>query len=260
MLFPEPVLTACIGNALKFTQSGFIHVSLTMKKGISGLEPNESQVTLTVKDSGKGMTSDFVANKLFVAFSQEDKNTLGIGLGVHIVRMMIESLGGRLEVRSRKDEGTEFTVKLNLAAAEKPDHHDLPRLQSDDAQRLAGKTIAIIDPSPSTLKEIPFLEDEPEPRRADHAEAVRDSLRHILDEWLDMRVVETEAWPATNLDFVIYTEASFSRVEEVIESGWRLQDTPIVTFIAMDTLEAFVLRQDARMNADNLVTCTIVQP
>ncbi|KGO70604.1 CheY-like superfamily [Penicillium italicum] len=115
------ILTNIFGNALKFTQRGYIHISMKAsptKFGPSG-EAIASAVTVTVKDTGSGIDPDFLKNGLFTAFSQEDSMTTGNGLGLSITRRIILSLGGDLQVNSEKNVGTEVvaTVTLNHASA-----------------------------------------------------------------------------------------------------------------------------------------------
>jgi hypothetical protein len=59
------------GNALKYTETGYISVSLRVNEGSIAAGVPET-VTLTITDSGQGMSADFLANKAFQAFSQEN--------------------------------------------------------------------------------------------------------------------------------------------------------------------------------------------
>lgn len=73
-------------------------------------------LSLRTADTGIGMSEEFVKNELFEPFTQEraDARTRyqGTGLGMSIVRELTERMGGTIEVESRVDEGTAFTVKL----------------------------------------------------------------------------------------------------------------------------------------------------
>jgi signal transduction histidine kinase len=59
------------GNALKYTETGYISVSLRVNEGSIAAGVPET-VALTITDSGQGMSADFLANKAFQAFSQEN--------------------------------------------------------------------------------------------------------------------------------------------------------------------------------------------
>ena len=70
----------------------------------------EGHAIITVKDSGKGMTPEFIKERLFHAFATTKQK--GIGLGLYSCRDIIEQHGGTIEVESRQDVGTEFRIVL----------------------------------------------------------------------------------------------------------------------------------------------------
>lgn len=103
-----------LGNALKYTESGHIKVSL-----LQGTDaPGAVGFMLRVEDSGKGMSADYQRTKLFAPFSQEDPFSSGTGLGLSIVKQIIESLMGDIEVKSASHTGTTITVSLKLPAGQ----------------------------------------------------------------------------------------------------------------------------------------------
>jgi putative PEP-CTERM system histidine kinase len=71
---------------------------------------------VSVTDSGKGMTEEFMRERLFHPFATTKKK--GIGLGLYSCRDIIEQHGGRIDVASRVNVGTEFKVILPLKADE----------------------------------------------------------------------------------------------------------------------------------------------
>ncbi|KAJ5673657.1 hypothetical protein N7507_002784 [Penicillium longicatenatum] len=110
------ILTNFFGNALKFTDEGFIYVSLKaipVKFNAIG-QPTQSKVTLCIKDTGCGMEEEFLRNELFTAFSKEDKLSPGNGLGINIVNRIVSSLGGEIEISSQKGVGTEVVTTVIL--------------------------------------------------------------------------------------------------------------------------------------------------
>ena len=76
-----------------------------------------------IKDTGIGMSREFVENELFEPFTQEkaDARTQykGTGLGMSIVKGLIDKLDGTIEVKSVPEEGSEFTFRLPFKLAEK---------------------------------------------------------------------------------------------------------------------------------------------
>ncbi|KAI9374448.1 hypothetical protein BJX61DRAFT_302371 [Aspergillus egyptiacus] len=121
------VLMNLFGNALKYTRSGYISISLKsapppplsklakLTRGDSDAVRDETaSVTLTVKDTGKGIDKEYLQSNVFKPFSQEDPLCPGSGLGLSIVHQTVVSLGGKLDITSTKGVGTEVTVKVDL--------------------------------------------------------------------------------------------------------------------------------------------------
>ncbi|KAK3386254.1 putative histidine kinase group protein [Sordaria brevicollis] len=73
-------------------------------------EQKRSNVILTVSDTGKGITPRFLREKAFSPFQKEDSLTPGPGLGLSIVKQIVDALGGRVIVDSRPGEGTTVRV------------------------------------------------------------------------------------------------------------------------------------------------------
>ncbi|KAH7073526.1 hypothetical protein BKA63DRAFT_415498 [Paraphoma chrysanthemicola] len=85
-----------LGNALKYTDSGFIAVTLQQ----ATVSKHAVDLALSIEDSGRGMSADYQRTKLFSPFSQEDPFSSGTGLGLSIVKQIVESLKGEIEVKS----------------------------------------------------------------------------------------------------------------------------------------------------------------
>lgn len=94
-----------LGNAIKFShQNGTIQVTLT--------QTNE-EVLITIKDNGIGMSQE-VKNRVFEKFYQGDSSHYsdGNGLGLALVKRIIDICEGTIKISSNEEVGTEFTVKL----------------------------------------------------------------------------------------------------------------------------------------------------
>jgi signal transduction histidine kinase len=108
------ILLNLLSNAIKFTQSGAVTLRLQL------LARSNDRVTLRidVTDTGIGIAPEVQA-RIFDAFTQADSSTTrrfgGSGLGLSIVRRLVEMMDGRLELRSSPGKGSTFSVTLNFA-------------------------------------------------------------------------------------------------------------------------------------------------
>lgn len=100
------VLGNLIGNAVKFTDQGGITLEA---------EGDVSHVTIRVIDTGIGISSEFLP-RIFDEFKQEstgwNRTHEGNGLGLTVVRRLVDLMGGTIEVESQKDQGSTFTLVL----------------------------------------------------------------------------------------------------------------------------------------------------
>lgn len=71
----------------------------------------DDHVVLSVKDNGMGLTLDQLKN-LFTMFNRMHQHVEGIGIGLYSIKKMVESSGGKIDVKSEKGKGTEFLVYL----------------------------------------------------------------------------------------------------------------------------------------------------
>jgi hypothetical protein len=102
-------------NSLKYTAAGFIHVRLSQKeKMIAPHESRKSLVSLTVEDSGKGISEDYMKYHLFTPFQQEDPLCPGTGLGLSIVHQLVAAINGTIDIQSEVGYGTKVEVKVVL--------------------------------------------------------------------------------------------------------------------------------------------------
>ncbi|KAM3424281.1 hypothetical protein BST61_g11181 [Cercospora zeina] len=111
-----------IGNALKFTTSGHVAVSL---KALSR-KRKRSVAILTVSDTGCGMSPDFIDSGVFRAFSQENQLTPGTGLGLSVVAKLVKGLGGKIDVQSTKGAGTTVKAMIPIDALPREEAADDP--------------------------------------------------------------------------------------------------------------------------------------
>ncbi|KAJ5162029.1 hypothetical protein N7492_007421 [Penicillium capsulatum] len=132
------ILMNIFGNALKHTETGFVHVRLSFLRASSsksgdpeepstekhGSKDASSQILLTIQDTGRGISQEYLKNHLYTPFSQENPLLPGNGLGLSIVQHTVQSLGGSIDIQSTGSSGCDVSVRVK--APPMPLHIDLP--------------------------------------------------------------------------------------------------------------------------------------
>jgi two-component system sensor histidine kinase/response regulator len=110
------IIVNLVGNSLKFTQAG----SVVVRVEEQAREAEHTTLQFSVSDTGIGI-EPHKQPAIFEAFSQADTSTTrrfgGTGLGLAITARLLELMGGRIGVRSRPGEGTQFVFVLPFALA-----------------------------------------------------------------------------------------------------------------------------------------------
>lgn len=110
----QEILINLMSNAVKFTPPGG---EVTLSVECVALEKNRLRDRLTVRDTGVGMSADFLPN-IFEPFSQERTDATadvgGSGLGLSIVKKLVDLMGGTIAVKSELGVGSEFVIELDF--------------------------------------------------------------------------------------------------------------------------------------------------
>ena len=111
----EQIMINIISNAIKYTNKGG-SVSCTIRE-LKNSKRGYSSFLFTVKDNGIGISEEFL-KKIYDPFTREQNTTSsgveGTGLGMSIVKNLVELLGGEINIESKLGEGTKVTVSLTL--------------------------------------------------------------------------------------------------------------------------------------------------
>ena len=126
-----------ISNAAKFTEKGFIKVSVTH---------DDYRVVVSVQDTGIGIPKDKIAD-VFERFKQVDNTSTrryeGTGLGMSLSKLFIEKHGGDMWVESEYGKGSTFFFSLPIEGVEAPLSDD--EVEQKDAQQQEVRTILAVD-------------------------------------------------------------------------------------------------------------------
>ena len=117
------ILVNIIGNAIKYTQEeGVIHVRFGQYHPCEGEVQKADRVVLdfTCEDNGIGMSQEFL-KRIFIPFERVNNTTIskieGTGLGMSIVKNLVDRMGGQITVKSQEGEGSHFHVEIPLVIA-----------------------------------------------------------------------------------------------------------------------------------------------
>lgn len=135
------ILVNLMGNAVKFTHSGEVAVSVTVKQVIS---PDEYEIQFAIKDTGIGIPQDRM-ERLFKPFSQVDTSMNrqygGTGLGLAISKRLCEMMGGSMWVESAVGIGSTFYFTLLAQSDPSSEKADFGVMQPN----LTGKCVLVVD-------------------------------------------------------------------------------------------------------------------
>ena len=146
----KQVLINLLGNAIKFTESGRVTLSVTRVGGTAEVPLLE----YAVEDTGIGLTPE-QQSLLFQPFTQADMSNVrrfaGTGLGLVISQRLVGLLGGEpIEVQSEKGAGSRFAFRLALPAASTQADPAVPAIDHQTVSpggRLAGLRVLVVDDS-----------------------------------------------------------------------------------------------------------------
>jgi len=144
----KQILSNLITNAYKFTETGGITATISMKREIEDIY----FLTISIKDTGIGI-SKLKQEEIFEEFSQEnnqiEKKFGGTGLGLAIVKRITGLLKGSVKLKSEPGKGSEFTVHIPVVKVTKK--VEIP-LEIDITDfDLSGKNILVVDDESSQL-------------------------------------------------------------------------------------------------------------
>lgn len=243
------------GNALKYTSAGHIEVGLNMVKRTDGTGTASDYISFTVKDTGLGMSSDYLKYHLFTPFSQEDCNAPGMGLGLSIVQQLVRELGGIVNIKSslgigtvvealvplRNDiRGSRVTSNLELENADKQQPSD------DHICDLSGRTLCLITPDAYVAMVNAEFHVTEEARN--WSSAVERALRVNAGTSLGMKViVGTKGRPVPEADLYITDCNLFNRTAKQshnsILQAWHARIAPLVLLCSESGTSSCLKRQ-----------------
>ncbi|MEZ4700997.1 MAG: ATP-binding protein [Rhodothermales bacterium] len=200
--FLDRILNNLIGNAIKYTEQGAVHVDANRL---------EDWAEIVVSDTGIGIDTDFRPH-LFEPFHQEhmgsDRPYEGVGLGLAITNRLVQLMGGEIEVDSEKGKGSVFRVRFPLLkkqnAQETP---TLAEVQSEERKLLLkDKRILAVEDNRETRMLVEILLGKQ--MRVDAVRCYDEALEHYRNGSYDALLIDINLGEKkTGIDLLQYVMA-----------------------------------------------------
>ncbi|MCD4695533.1 MAG: PAS domain S-box protein [Bacteroidales bacterium] len=217
------IMVNLIGNAIKFTSIGYIHLDINY----TPIVKNTGNLEIKITDTGIGIPED-QHELIFSAFHQQSLKTNkeygGTGLGLAIVKKILQKINGEISVSSTPGKGSEFTVVLKKVSISEHKHTSpIETRIPDNTQKevvFENITILVVDDVKLNIDVVKVLAQSPglDFLEAKNAEIALEILNHTIPNiiFMDLRM------PGMN---------GFE-LSEVIKSKPKLKDIPIIAFTA----------------------------
>ena len=143
----QEIMMNIISNAIKYTTEGH-SIYVEVHEAVSE-NPSKIRYIFSCEDTGIGMSEEYLPH-IYEEFSREHSTTEnkvpGTGLGLPIIKSMIELLGGSIQVESRQGIGTKFTIDLSFDIALKEEvYGSEDTIESSAIHTIKGKRILLVE-------------------------------------------------------------------------------------------------------------------
>ena len=146
----QKIILNLLSNAVKFTPPGG---TVTLDCRLDPAAGEGGGCVIAVSDTGEGISKEFLPH-IFEPFAQENGSNAdasGSGLGLSIVRSIVDAMGGTIDVRSEKGRGSTFTVRLHLEEIDAPPEAKAPG-GAAASDRLRGKRALVCEDNALNLE------------------------------------------------------------------------------------------------------------
>lgn len=183
------ILQNILNNALKFTNEGFVKFELSAKKE----KENKVEIIFTITDTGVGISKEKI-NSVFDSFSQEGINNKrkygGLGLGLYIVKHLINLQNGKIKVDSTVGLGTVFTINLTYenVIVKKEDNEVVSTVEYD----LEGKSILVVEDNAMNQMVIKMITKKWQNTSVDFANNGEEGVQKLTENHYDIILMDLQ--------------------------------------------------------------------
>jgi signal transduction histidine kinase/DNA-binding response OmpR family regulator len=227
------VVMNVFGNSIKYTSRGFIRVKLEAHPAPKNEQESKQieVVTLIIKDTGQGISPQYMKTKLFTPFAQESSLAPGTGLGLSLVRSIVKILNGDIDIQSTVGVGTTVTIKFPMVVGRQtgsstslftpPSSGGIERSKDDSLKvlqrRAKGRTAHYFTSKGSDPQE-------------ESTRLMRDVINTYLGQWYGFTVIESLS-VNNQVDIIIVSQADFPELVALLASLFVSSGMPMVVVI-----------------------------
>lgn len=183
------IVNNLLDNAVKFTPEGSIFVELETREG----QQNNLELILRVTDTGIGIPKEKMAT-IFESLTQESINNKrkygGLGLGLYIIKVLVDMHMGEIQMQSNQGAGTTCTLKLSFPLAPKP--AALPKQFPIDRYDLQGSHILVIEDDPINQMVLKMILKKWEGTRVSFANNGAEGIEKLEEQQFDLVLMDLQ--------------------------------------------------------------------
>ncbi|KAL3420076.1 Sensor protein GacS [Phlyctema vagabunda] len=243
------ILMNLFSNALKYTSEGFVKVQISIEKMPAHLgQKARPNLLLQISDSGKGISQEFLRHQLYKPFAQEDSLAVGTGLGVSIVKQIIQGMGGEINITSEVGVGTEVKCRIPLTTSRRtpPDEHNT--FTEEVRSEVKGRVASF-----AGFDKYPEISETPTGILSADAQAslsLKCSMKTTLDEWFGIQERQIMTNDSSAADLQVLLEDGFTS-DELSEKIKHFRNSRL-SHSSRNTSVTIVLCSDLQHSRPNL--------
>ena len=217
----KQILNNLVGNAVKFTEQGHIHLCADLEK-----ETDHQEVTLKLRvmDTGTGIPSS-LHEHIFQAFAQADSSSTrahdGLGLGLATVKKLAERMGGSVTLQSTPGKGSTFTVSIK-AKKLPSEHREDHTLKNPERNLQKNIKILVVDDDAMNRKLVKLILH----RDGYQVETATDGVEAL-------KKANEKPYALILMDLHMPGQDGFDATKAILQRSVN-SDTPVIAVTAMD--------------------------
>lgn len=192
----EEIILNVVSNSIKYTNPhGKITVSIDE---LDSEDEKNADYKVVVEDNGIGMSQDYLPH-IFEEFSREHTSTetrvAGTGLGLPIVKSLVDRMGGTIEVESEEGKGTRFIMKFSFPVSSKNQVREEEKQNIPDiTEKLKGKQILLAEDNDlnAEIAETVLVEAGIEVKRVEDGLQCIEELKKMPEKYYDVILMDVQ--------------------------------------------------------------------